>query len=86
MKPLTILRIWNVRRFFAAESEAIHIDLLEHTPDVLTVMEAASVLRVGRTTMYRLIREHEIESVKIGRKILIPRKYLLSFIEKSSAI
>ncbi len=50
-------------------------------PDVLTVATAAQVLNVGRTTMYRLIQTGEIQHLKIGRKILIPRKFLQIFLE-----
>ncbi len=51
---------------------------------VLTVQEAAATLRVGRTTMYRLIKSGAINSIKIGRKILIPAIYLQRFIEERS--
>ena len=60
------------------------VELLTNTPDVLTVMEAAETLKVGRTTMYRLVRDGKVKHLKIGRKVLIPRKYLQIFIEKSA--
>ena len=60
------------------------MERLENCPDVLTPAEAAQVLRIGRTTMYRLIRDNEIRHVKIGRKILIPVKYIKIFIENPS--
>ena len=50
--------------------------------EVLTAQEAAAVLRVGRTTMYRLINSGEIRSITIGRKVLIPRTFIREFIEK----
>lgn len=52
--------------------------------DVLTVQEAATTLRIGRTTMYRLIKSGAINSIKIGKKILIPAIYLQRFIEERS--
>lgn len=55
--------------------------LLSNCPDVLTVMEAAEVLRVGRSTMYKLVGSGEVQCVKIGRKVLIPRKYLQNYLE-----
>jgi excisionase family DNA binding protein len=39
---------------------------------MLTVDEASRTLRVSRWTLYRLMRERQIGSVKIGRKRLIP--------------
>ncbi len=53
-------------------------------PDVLTVQEAGEVLRVGRTTMYRLVQNGRVQSVKIGRKVLIPRTFLQNFLENSA--
>lgn len=57
------------------------MDLLPTAPDVLTVQEAGKVLRLGRTTMYRLVASGEIKCVKIGRKVLIPRIFLQNFLE-----
>jgi excisionase family DNA binding protein len=36
-------------------------------PLAISTMEAAARLRVGRTTMKRLIRENRVQSKKIGR-------------------
>lgn len=52
-------------------------------PDVLTVQEAGKVLRVGRTTMYRLVKNGLVQSVKVGRKVLIPRLFLQNFLERN---
>lgn len=57
------------------------MNLLEKAPDIMTVMEAAKILKVGRSTMYRLIEDGSIRHVRIGRKILIPREYLRLFLE-----
>lgn len=55
-------------------------------PDILTPAEAAKVLHIGRTTMYRLLKEKQIKSFQIGRKILIPAKYLEKYIENKADI
>ena len=53
----------------------------EHIPDVLTIPELQKVLRVGRSTAYRLIKTSELRCIRIGRSIRIPREYVLEFIE-----
>lgn len=53
-------------------------------PNILTPIEAAKALHIGRTTMYRLLKENQIKSLKIGRKILIPAKCLEEFIATSA--
>ena len=39
----------------------------ERRPLLVTVDEAAHMLRIGRTVVYQLMQEGEIRSVKIGR-------------------
>ena len=58
----------------------------EFRHDIFTPMEAAQILRVGRTTIYNLISAHQIRYIKCGRKILIPRVYLQDFIEKNTVM
>jgi excisionase family DNA binding protein len=52
---------------------------------LLTVEEASRLLRVGRTTMFDLIGRGEIKSIRIGRRRLIARKSLESFVDDMSA-
>jgi len=40
-------------------------------PAVVGVMEAAARLRVGRSTMQRLVAEKKVRSVKIGRSVRV---------------
>lgn len=61
------------------------VQLLDSSvPDVLTPMEAAKILHIGRSTIYHLLAEGSIRSFKIGSKILIPKSFLEDFIAKSS--
>ena len=53
----------------------------DHIPDVLTIPELQKVLRIGRSTAYRLIKTSELRCIRIGRSIRIPREYVLEFIE-----
>jgi excisionase family DNA binding protein len=55
-------------------------------PDVLTPMEAARILHIGRSTMYQLLAQGEIRSFKIKTKILIPKTFLQDFIAKYAEI
>lgn len=44
------------------------MDILEHCPDILTVMEAAEISRIGRTMMYKFVINGQIKHLKIGKK------------------
>ena len=43
-----------------------------HTAEVLTVAEAAIRLRVGRTSIYQLVRRGELVAVHVGADLRIP--------------
>ena len=54
---------------------------LDRLPDVLTVDETAGVLRLGRNTVYEAIREGQLPSIRIRRRILIPKSALLRWLD-----
>lgn len=47
-------------------------------PEVLTVEEAARLLRISRGTAYEAVRTGAIPALTIGRRILVPRRQLLA--------
>jgi excisionase family DNA binding protein len=51
---------------------------------LVTVEEAARLLGVGRTTMFELIGRGDVASVRLGRRRLIARKTLETFVEELS--
>ncbi len=55
----------------------------ESLPAFLTVEEMASVLRIGRNAAYKLVKDHGIHSIRIGRSIRIPRTALIQFMERT---
>jgi excisionase family DNA binding protein len=55
---------------------------LADLPDVLTVPEAARFLRIGRNSVYEAVRRHELPSVRIGRRLLIPKAALQRLLEE----
>ncbi len=54
-------------------------------PAVLTVTEAAELLRLARNTVYAAAARGEIPSVRVGRRLLIPRDALERFLSRSGA-
>ena|SRR5215211_136735 len=49
-------------------------------PEVLTVREAAAILRIGRNQLYQAIARGELGAVHIGRSIRIPKQALLDLL------
>ena len=49
---------------------------------LLTINEICSILRIGKTKAYELIKQKKIKSIKIGKKIIIPSSELNNYIAK----
>jgi len=49
---------------------------------LLTVEEAADRLGIGRTLMYALVKEGDVESVRIGRLRRIPADALSAYLDR----
>jgi excisionase family DNA binding protein len=54
-------------------------------PLLISVRQAAAELPCGRDTMYELIRQGRIRSVRIGRRLLVPRTELEAFVERETS-
>ena len=55
-------------------------DVLASDPLLLTPEEAAQVLRIGRTTIYALMRSGELRPVHVGRSCRLPRAELERYV------
>ena len=58
-------------------------------PILFTVEEVADILHIGRSTVFNLIKEKKIQSVKLGRSRRVPvdamKAYVDSLLAESSA-
>ncbi len=52
-------------------------------PLSLRVEDLMPILGIGRNTAYELIRSGQIKSIRIGRKIRIPKAEVLAFFNRS---
>jgi len=53
---------------------------------LLTVAEAARLLRISRNLSYELIRLGRLPSVRLGRRILVPRLALEQWINRQAGL
>ena len=51
------------------------------TPLLITVKEAQALLRRGRARLYEMAAKGELESIRDGRSILIPRDAIDNWLE-----
>ncbi len=55
-------------------------DVVASSPLLLTPEEAATVLRIGRTTVYALMKTGDLRPVHIGRSCRLPRAELERYV------
>jgi excisionase family DNA binding protein len=53
---------------------------------ILTVPEAAKLLRISRAFAYQLVAESQLPCLRFGRRVLIPRSALERLIEDRSDV
>lgn len=59
--------------------------MLESYSDVLTVQDVMTILHIGRSKAYELLRTNEIPSMKIGKKYIVPKHLLIDFLSNNQA-
>ena len=57
-------------------------EYVQDLPLTLCVADLMSILGIGRNTAYALVRSKQIRSIRIGRKICIPKDALLQFLDQ----
>src|SRR4051794_26547452 len=60
-------------------------DILAAEPMLLTPEEAATVLRLGRTTVYALMKSGDLHAVHIGRSCRLSRAELKRYVDRLDA-
>jgi excisionase family DNA binding protein len=48
----------------------------------VTIPEAAVMLRISRNHAYKLVREHKLPAIQLGRRIVISKLQLQKFLEQ----
>ena len=56
-------------------------ELFREYPDVVTIKDVQNMLHVGRNSVYQLLKENQIKTIKVGKKYVIPKKSVISFLD-----
>lgn len=51
--------------------------------DIVSIDDVMKMLHIGRTNVYKLLREKEIKYIRIGVKYIIPKKSIIEFLENN---
>ena len=58
-------------------------NIFNNIPNILTVKELCSLLKVGRNTAYDLIHSGAIRHIRIKNQIRIPKVYVIEYIQQA---
>lgn len=64
--------------------ETTTVTLFDTYPDVMSVQQVRSALKIGRTAVYRLLDSNEIRCFKIGNAYKIPKTSLIEFVQRNA--
>ena len=59
----------------------IYKSVFREYPDVMDVKQASALLSVSTKTVYKLIREGAIASMKVGREFRVPKLYIMQYLK-----
>lgn len=54
--------------------------MFKEYPDILSVHQVAEALGIGVNTAYGLVHTNVIGSIRIGRKIIVPKTCLVDYV------
>ncbi|MFW5987863.1 MAG: helix-turn-helix domain-containing protein [bacterium] len=57
---------------------------LDDYPVTLQVREVAEILRINQTKAYELAKREDFPSVKLGRRIIIPKEAFKNWLEQTA--
>lgn len=57
--------------------------MFDEYPDIVGIEELCEMLKIGKNTAYKLINDNMIFSIRIGRIIKIPKRFIIEFCMKS---
>ena len=55
-------------------------EVFSEYPDVVTPEDVQNMLHLGRNSVYKLLKEEQIKTIKIGKKYIIPKQSVIRFI------
>lgn len=64
--------------------EQIESTMFSNYPDVVSVDELTTMLHIGKNKAYELINSNTIQSIRIGKKHIIPKFRVIEFLMNSN--
>ena len=59
-------------------------EIFSEYSDIVTVDEVMKMLRLGKNTVYKLLKDDEIMNVKVGARYIIPKQSVIAFVSTTN--
>ena len=59
-------------------------EIFSEYSDIVTVDEVMKMLRLGKNTVYKLLKDDEIMNVKVGKTYLAPKQSVIEFVSTTN--
>ncbi len=56
------------------------INMFSEFDDIVSINDIMKMLHIGRSNVYKLLRNNEIKHIRVGVKYIIPKKNVIDFI------
>lgn len=58
--------------------------MLNNTPDILTLKEVCTILKIGKNTALKLLQNRDLEGFRAGNQWRVTKESLFMFIRRNS--
>lgn len=55
-------------------------NIFKEYDDVVTVDDVMKMLHIGKSNVYKLLRDNSIKTVKVGKRFIIPKRSVIEFL------
>jgi excisionase family DNA binding protein len=59
-------------------------EIFSEYSDIVTVDEVMKMLRLGKNTVYKLLKDDEITNIKVGARYVIPKQSVIEFVSTTN--
>lgn len=59
-------------------------EIFSEYSDIVTVDEVMKMLRLGKNTVYKLLKDGEIMNAKVGARYIIPKQSVIEFVSTTN--
>lgn len=59
-------------------------EIFAEYPDVVTLDDLQTMLKIGRSSAYDLLKNKLIKSIRVGKKYIIPKENVIDFLKTAT--